>query len=250
MMNPPFQQINSNAEYSWCSGKVSYAAIFLYKMRVHYPDVQTISILPDVLRSGSRYSHLRDLLDFHNHSTINIYGKFDSMTDVDVFTLDYNPNNQCNEEYDSKIRQEVLISDIFDVHVGLVVPHRDKICGKRYPYLKANNVPTGGIISSVQDTLKSMHKPVRGPFVVVRRTSSPSDKIRCVSSIISSTRLFHLDNHLIFLKPKTNESPLEHCRRIHAFFSSPECSNIINNLIRCRHLTVRIIRNLTYKGGN
>ena len=23
MMNPPFQQINSNAEYSWCSGKVS-----------------------------------------------------------------------------------------------------------------------------------------------------------------------------------------------------------------------------------
>ncbi|MDI7120349.1 SAM-dependent DNA methyltransferase, partial [Escherichia coli] len=45
------------------------------------------AILPDVLRSGSRYHHFRDFISSEMKATCEIYGRFNSQTDVDVFIL-------------------------------------------------------------------------------------------------------------------------------------------------------------------
>jgi hypothetical protein len=247
LMNPPFQQVDSCGEYPWCSGKVSLAAIFLYEMLQRYPTACVAAILPDVLRAGSRYEKLRKLLKFDLQEQARIFGRFDSLTDVDVFTINFDPGRKKVIPQKKARRQRDLISDYFEVHVGAVVPYRDKNRGRECFYLTAKNVPPGSIIASVKERIKSCHAPVKGPFVVVRRTSSPSDKLRCVSAIVQSHSEFHLDNHMIYIKPNNSKCELKLCQQVHAFFSSAECTSIINNLIRCRHLTIQIIRNLKFK---
>ena len=249
IMNPPFQQVDSNGAYPWGTGKVSYAAIFLYEMYKRFPMSRIVAILPDVLRSGSRYEKLRTTVATDLRSAIRVYGRFDKKTDIDVFVLDHRPNMCKRVLKDEERKQGRMICHDFDVHVGAVVPHRDALRGRSCFFLTAVNVPPGSNIIRVKEKIRSVHKSVKGPFVVLRRTSSPSDKIRCVTSIVSSNHEFHLDNHLIYLKPKVQKSQLKLCRRVCQFLSSRECSAIINGLIRCRHLTVQIVRNLTYKGG-
>ena len=250
IMNPPFQQVDSKSIYSWGTGKVSYAAIFLYEMYKRFPKSRILAILPDVLRSGSRYEKLRTTVAPDLKSAVRVYGRFDKKTDIDVFVLDHRPDMRQRVLRNVGRKQGWMICQDFDVHVGAVVPHRDTLKGRSCYFLTADNVPPGSNIIRVKEKTKSVHKPVKGPFVVLRRTSSPSDKIRCVSSIVSSSHEFHLDNHLIYLKPRVQKSELKRCQDVCNFFSSQECSAIVNRLIRCRHLTVRIIRNLTYKGGN
>ncbi|MCR4663976.1 MAG: hypothetical protein K5660_01245 [Paludibacteraceae bacterium] len=249
IMNPPFQQVDSNGVYSWGTGKVSYAAIFLYEMYKRFPKSRILAILPDVLRSGSRYEKLRTTVASDLKSVVRVYGRFDKKTDIDVFVLDHRPDMRKRVLRNAGRKQGRMICDDFAVHVGAVVPHRDALKGRSCFFLTADNVPPGSNIVRVKEKIKSVHKSVKGPFVVLRRTSSPSDKIRCVSSIVSSSHDFHLDNHLIYLKPREHKSELKLCQEVCNFFSSQECSAIVSRLIRCRHLTVRIIRNLTYKGG-
>lgn len=250
IMNPPFQQVDSNGAYSWGTGKVSYAAIFLYEMYKRFPASRIVAVLPDVLRSGSRYEKLRTTVATDLKNGVRVYGRFDKKTDVDVFVLDHRPDMRKRVLINVERRQGRMICNDFDVHVGAVVPHRDALRGRSCFFLTADNVPPGSNIIRVKEKIKSVHKSVKGPFVVLRRTSSPSDTIRCVSSIVSSSHEFHLDNHLIYLKPKVHKSALKLCQDVCNFFSSQECSAIVNSLIRCRHLTVRIIRDLTYKGDN
>ena len=250
IMNPPFQQVDSNGAFQWGAGKVSFAAVFLYEMYKRFPTSRIVAILPDVLRSGSRYEKFRTTVAPDLNSGVRVYGRFDKQTDIDVFVLDHRPNRRKRINTEAVGTQGRMICNDFDVHVGAVVPHRDPNEGKCCFFLTANNVPPSSKIIKVNEKRKSVHKPVKGPFVVLRRTSSPSDTIRCVSSIVSSAHEFHLDNHLIYLKPRTSKSELRLCQDVCEFFSSQECSTIVNSLIRCRHLTVRVIRNLTYKGGN
>ena len=83
-----------------------------------------------------------------------------------------------------------------------------------------------------------------GPFVVLRRTSSPSDKIRCSSTIINSGESFLVENHLLLVIPKNGS--IKSCRKVHKFFNSANCNNIVNSKIRCRHLTTSVVLNLPY----
>ena len=73
---------------NWSKGKINSAAIFL-ETCIKYSTTGTriVAILPDVLRSGSRYDKWREIVSQNNEIDIKIVGRFDSKTDVDVFLL-------------------------------------------------------------------------------------------------------------------------------------------------------------------
>lgn len=249
LMNPPFQQVASKGQYEWSSGRVSLAAIFVDVMTKMFPRSRILAVLPDVIRAGTRYRSFRRRFQLEQ-CACDVFGRFDRKTDVDVFTVDFGCVSRCCEAQEPKETDVEVISDSFEVHVGSVVLFRDELMGEKLPFLCAESIPAGATKKKIENQLNSLHNPVKGPIVVVRRTSSPSDRIRCASSVVASTAKFHIDNHLMWLKPKGIvgfAKELQSCQRLHRYFQSSDCTSLVNERIRCRHLTVSVISNLPYK---
>ena len=62
MLNPPFAAVPSHESYDWARGKVNGAADFVARIVVRLgPGIEVLAILPDVLRSGSRYRAVAEL---------------------------------------------------------------------------------------------------------------------------------------------------------------------------------------------
>ena len=242
LLNPPYQQRQIKKKYSWSSGNISMAAVFLYELFKRNSRAKFAAILPDVIRSGSRYQKLRGELSAFRWDSATIYGRFDKQTDVDVFLI----SNQSSQEDNKKCEHPVAtISKYFDVHVGSIVPHRDEVTGRECLYLTAKNTPSGSELRVFLKKYQSKREPFLGPFLVIKRTSSPSDKRRCAATVINSTEQFYVENHLIVLLPR--DKSVETCRKALRFFNSDDCDQIINMRIRCRHLTVSSIKELPYK---
>ena len=242
LLNPPFQQEVVKNEYTWSSGKISMAAVFLYELYRKNRQARFAVILPDVIRSGTRYKKFRRELSTFNWDSAEIYGRFDKQTDVDVFLITNLPN------YPAKIKRTSrysTISKYFEVHVGSVVPHRDPVSGKERYYLTAKNTPRGCEMRKFETRCLSLKEPFTGPFLVIKRTSSPSDTVRCAATLINSRKKFYVENHLIVLLPR--DKSVETCRKALSFLGSDKCNELINKEIRCRHLTVSSINNLPYK---
>ena len=87
LLNPPYQQEKICTKYSWGTGRTSMAAVFLYELFKKNSQATFVAILPDVIRSGSRYQRLRTELFPFNWDLSTIYGRFDKQTDVDVFIV-------------------------------------------------------------------------------------------------------------------------------------------------------------------
>ena len=242
LLNPPYQQEKISVKYSWGTGRISMAAVFLYELFKKNSQATFVAILPDVIRSGSRYQRLRTELFPFNWDLSTIYGRFDKQTDVDVFIVS-NKTEQGNN-INLAENKTSTISDHFDVHVGTIVPHRDPIIGETHLYLTAKNTPAGQELQKFEETLQAAKKAFKGPFVVVKRTSSPSDKCRCAATVVNCDKYFYIENHLIVLLPK--DKRLETCQKVLCFLKSEKCNDIVNSVIRCRHLTVSAIKNLPY----
>ncbi len=90
IMNPPYTLTTAPDNCSWAAGRVSSAAIFLDKWLTGSPEgSRIVAILPDVLRTGTRYSRWREYVAKHAAiNSIRIVGRFDGGADVDVFILD------------------------------------------------------------------------------------------------------------------------------------------------------------------
>ena len=242
LLNPPFQQEVTNKEYAWSSGKISMAAVFLYELYQKNKAAQFAVILPDVIRSGTRYQKLRNDLSAFNWKKAKVYGRFDKQTDVDVFLI----TNQSNETTSTGLKKDIdTMSKFFEVHVGPVVPHRDPMEGKEHYYLTAKNTPRGTELRQFEKKIQSLKQAFKGPFLVIKRTSSPSDTVRCATTFINSKNYFFVENHLIILLPR--DKTVETCRKAMIFLNSDECNKLINKAIRCRHLTVSSINNLPFK---
>ena len=89
VMNPPFTYRVAPPATTWASGRTSHAAIFLAAaVEGALPGTRLTAILPDVIRTGSRYERLRSHVESLLHvSSIEPYGRFDRWTDIDVFVL-------------------------------------------------------------------------------------------------------------------------------------------------------------------
>lgn len=247
-INPPYIYIQSENECDWTSGIVSAAAVFIEHCIKKSPQsTRIIGILPEVLRTGTRYKRWRELITSERKlSRSEIYGAFDPQADVDVFILeimardDNAPDTCCWSEHTSD--SEKKISDLFHVCVGSVVPHRDEEAGELCAYIHTRDAPPWGAITEAPAYREFQGTTHCAPLVIVRRTSSPSDKNRAIGTLVTCPGKIAIENHLIVLKPK-NQS-IDDCIELLHSLQNESTNDWLNTRIRCRHLTVSAVKEI------
>jgi hypothetical protein len=246
--NPPFNLIDSPSEIDWASGKVSAAALFISTIVKNVnPGTQIIAILPDVLRSGSRYEKWRAHISRHcNISGIKLLGQFDNYADIDVFSVLLKKKIDLSVDPSSAWSEQIIIkskvSDQFNVSVGPVVDNRDLHIGVERPYLISKGLEGWTEVNKVKLTRRHRGKTIQSPFVVIKRISRFGDKHRAIATLITIPIPIYVDNHLIILQPK--EGGIKACKKLLKLLKNEATDNWIDNQIRCRHLTVKIVSNI------
>lgn len=254
VVNPPFGYIDAPDSCLWATGKVQAAGCFLDNLlHIARKDQHIVAILPDVLRSGTRYRKWRSLIsEMCSSLEIEMAGRFDESTDVDVFILNAvvgDPSEVTNKWPNSRIGNidaKHVVGDFFEVHVGSVVPHRDPIEGPSYPYIHARTAPAWQTIRQTTEDRQYAGTVFSPPFVVVHRTSSPSDKSRCIATLVDMWQRVAVENHLLVLSPRDNS--IDSCRLLLDVLKSEQSTNWLNQRIRCRHLTVSSLKELPWLG--
>lgn len=255
IMNPPFSHVIAPKECKWTSGKVNLSSLFVQTcVENAAPGTRITAILPDVLRSGSRYSKWRALvLDHCEISRIELYGRFDKATDVDVFVaeLKVEENAASNSDpiawgaYSKPNKTKHTVGDYFNLSIGPVVDYRTPKRGPWTPYLYTKNTPRWKIINSIKDKRRYSGRKIKPPFVVIRRNSRLGDKFRAVATIITGKQPIAVENHLIVLEPKTHT--IKQCKLLLGFLKTDETNSWLNERIRCRHLTVSALSDLPWR---
>jgi hypothetical protein len=245
IVNPPFNLVEPNEKLDWSAGKVSAAALFIYKIVQNInAGVSIYAILPDVLRSGSRYEKWRQLiLQKCIVGKTKLLGQFDKHADVDVFAIHLTKRQNAVSKITKKSSKNAQplqkVSDLFDVCVGPVVDNRDSRKGENRRYVVSKGLKGWTIQTEVPLTRMHEGKCFTGPFVVVKRTSRMGDSQRAIATIININQPVFVDNHLIVLKPKSGT--LRDCRYLLSVLKNNRTDEWLNNKIRCRHLTVKIV---------
>lgn len=250
VVNPPFGNIHSPVDCKWTTGKAQIAALFIEGLLRSAPEGQHIvAILPDVLRSGTRYRRWRETISsLCTTIAIEPAGRFDSHTDIDVFVLhvragktNISPGLWVSSTTDSDNILPTL-SDYFHVHVGPVVPHRDLLQGPSYPYIHARTARAWQIVDHLYEERQYSGAVFSPPFVVVRRTSSPRDRYRCVATIVDEQHKVAVENHLLVLLPL--DKSIQSCKNLLKVLKTKYTNDWFNKRIRCRHITVSAMREL------
>ncbi|MFC1637606.1 N-6 DNA methylase [Candidatus Margulisiibacteriota bacterium] len=249
LLNPPYTRTTAY-KCDWATGLITSAGIFVSKCIESCPAKTTIhAILPDVLRAGSLYKKWRELISSQAKvESLEIIGKFDAQTDVDVFFLRLYCSaqrlNRVNWNLTRRRKSTKRFGNVFSIKIGPVVPFRDKKIGPPRPYIDTKIATPWKIIHPGAIKRKYNKKLYKPPFVVVRRTSGPSDKFRAVASIVSGGRKVAVENHLIILQPRSKSIAI--CRRALKILKSEETSTWLNRRIRCRHLTTAAISEIPW----
>jgi len=251
-MNPPFTLVDAPQDCRWASGKVNCAAIFLDACVLHArPGTRIVAILPDVLRSGSRYEKWRKLIQSGTLvQRIDVYGRFDQWTDVDVFIMSAEVTRDCAKVRFNWQRPKCAaantLQDLFHISVGAVVPHRDPHKGRWYPFACSRNLAPWATVKEISEHRRFLGRTFNPPFVAVRRTSSPSDSHRPVACVVAGKDPIAVENHLLVLQPKNKSVTL--CHALLEMLSTEKTSRWLNKRIRCRHLTVSALREFPWSG--
>ena len=250
VMNPPFIHCDAPDDTDWTGGRTNSAAIFLAAVVKHArPGTIVSAILPDVIRTGTRYGRLRSVVTKRlDDLEIRPYGQFDQSTDVDVFILKGMVAAPSGDRSPSSWwlhTPGATMGDHFTVSVGTVVPHRDEESQPLRNYLHAKAIPLGGDFHVADAEKKGFQqRTFSPPFVVVRRTSRPGDRSRGIGTMIYGSTDALVENHLIVLEPKDGSTTT--CRRAIDLLDSSLARDWLNNRIRCRHLTVGAIREMPW----
>jgi hypothetical protein len=258
LLNPPFNRVPVPDWYRLATGRVSQAALFVYRGLKQAQAGSTIrAILPDVLRSGSYYNRWRQHVAFAAEvQSIQGLGQFDDETNVDVFLLAMHVQEQVLQQLVSWVNCQPTpegtqtIGQKCSVRVGRVVPYRDKEDkGEVYPYLDVHSVPAWGSIVAGHKKRKYLGTTFTPPFVAVRRNSRTNDLCRAVGTIIQAKNAEQpeqvaVENHLLVLRPNSGE--LADCEAILERLRDPRTNDWLNERIRCRHLTVDSIQSIPW----
>lgn len=250
LMNPPYGLTPAPAGCTWAGGRISEAALFVARaLEQAKPRARLLAILPDVLRSGSFQHHWRnrvsDLAEIH---TVEQYGIFDDIADVDVFLLDARrrvdtDDLSLNRWPTAEMLGTTTIADYFDVHVGRVVPHRDEEIGPPQRYIHPRNIPVWKEVTRISE--KRRHPlTYQPPFVVLRRTSRPGHPYRAAATAILGKSPVAVENHLIVCLP--HDKSTETCRALMAQLRTQRVNDFLNQRICCRHLTVGSVRDIPF----
>ena len=248
LLNPPYSLKIPNKPLSWGSGKINLAAVFLEEMIKNASYGTSVSaILPDVLRSGSRYSKWREMISQSLDFSLVIAGKFDRRTDIDVINVYGSVRKSCSEPKNYWINtvSGASVGDYFNTRVGPLVAYRDKEEGPESPYIHSRILDKWSELFVENSWRKTESKLTMPPFVVVNRTSSPRDRLRATATIIKGTEPVAVENHLIVLSPK--KGGLKACRKLLGILKSSKTNSFLNERIRCRHLTIDSVKNIPWK---
>ena len=128
------------------------------------------------------------------------------------------------------------------MHVGPVVPHRDPELGPVHPYLHARSATPWQTITDIPEKRAYQGTVFQPPFVVVRRTSAPHDPHRAVGTVVFTEEKVAVENHLVVLVPK--DGTLSSCDRLINSLRMKETDDWLNQRIRCRHLTIGVVKEL------
>jgi hypothetical protein len=250
LVNPPFAHVSAATECAWSQGKTSHAAIFLERcLKEAGVETNIAAILPDVLRTGSRYRAWRRYVEsFSRRLHVEVVGQFDQFTDVDVFILNLDTGDpRGHSDWSTPSSQDgSTLRDFFDIHVGPVVPFRLDNKGPWQRYVHSEFLPPWKTVSEFSEHIRFTGKTYTPPFVLVRRTSKSSYKQRCIGTLVSGTEELAIENHLLILQPK--DGKLKTCRRLLEALQDPSTSEWMNQRIRCRHLTVTAMGDLPWGG--
>ncbi|UVL97983.1 N-6 DNA methylase [Pseudomonas atacamensis] len=251
--NPPFGHVVASRSNKWSSGRTQLAAIFVDKIISSGKKGQKlVAVLPDVLRSGSRYERWREKLAKETScGAVELHGRFSKSVDVDVFIL--NLNNKPSDvgqiiEWVPPVTDtegSVRLGDLFLVRVGPVVPHRLEEGDEDFPFLCAKNAPAFGV-TCPEERIKFGGTKFLPPFVVVRRTSNPCDKNRLITTLVKGIEPVAVENHLVVMKPF--KGGVSSCLKLIKALKDPKVTSRLNNVIRCRHLTTKSISSMVLQG--
>ena len=254
LINPPFSTMPAPAGCAWTGGSVNSAALFLdHVLNYVRPGTRILAILPEVLRTGTRYTKWRRLISLRaERLAVESCGIFDNSVDVDVFflVLQKRTKQSPRASGDWLIRESQpgsTLSDYFNVTVGPVVPYRAPHKGPRRRYLHPRNVPAWTVVRRTTETRCFAGAVFKPPFVVIRRTSRPGDEFRAVAAEVQGTNLVAVENHLIVCTPK--DGTIRQCRLLIKALKRKQTNHFLNNHIRCRHLTVRAIKEIPLAKG-
>lgn len=248
VVNPPFNQVITDEKLNWSKGKVSAAALFIYKIiQNSNPGVSIAAILPDVLRSGSRYEKWRFMVAKECIiEKTKLLGQFDEYADVDVFAISLTKRQKSITRSVKSARLALknidhtkTLEDLFDICVGPVVDNRDEKEGPSHSYIVSRGLKGWSIQKEINLNRKHQGKTFNSPFVVIKRTSRMGDSHRAVATIINVPNPVFVDNHLIILHPKSGA--LKDCWKALAVLKDSRTDNWLNDKIRCRHLTVKVV---------
>lgn len=253
LLNPPFFKMPSPESCQWGSGKVNAAAVFLEAcINNVQKGTQIVAILPDVLRSGTRYKKWRNFIESNCEiNKIQLYGQFDAWADVDVFVMELTVKKETHIRSNVWVKQvsggETTLSDKFDISIGPVVDYRDPHIGPIIKYIHPRGLPAWESVKVIKNTRAYEGRTFHSPFVVVRRTSRQNDKFRAIGTIIDIDDDVAIENHLIVLKPKDEE--LSTCHDLLHNLQDERTNAWINETIRCRHLTIKSLADLPWWSG-
>lgn len=257
LLNPPFNSVAVPTKYKWTTGRISQAALFVLDGLEHaQPGTLLRAILPDVLRSGSRYRQWREVVSAQAEiKGIEVLGQFDSKTQVDVFLLTLHVIGTGQPVVDTWVsssevsEDQKFVSNFFHVNVGRLVPYRDEEVGENYPYLDVKHVPAWGRIVPGAAHRRFSGTTFLTPFVIVRRTSKAKDSRRAVATIVDSCTVgvaqqVAVENHLLVLRPKSGD--IADCLELLEVLRDQRTDKWLNEQIRCRHLTVGAVESIPY----
>jgi len=251
VMNPPFTTTPAPDFCDWASGQASNAAVFLeHALRRTKPGTRIAAILPDVLRSGSRYERWRQLVErLAQIEHLEIGEQFNRWTDIHVFVLNLCVRQRVTTSSKragtwTRRAAESRLGDRFEVRIGPVVDYRDPHEGDEHPFIEPRDLPPWETISRISRTRRFSGSLITPPFIAVRRTSRPGDPHRAVGTLVLGKSPIAVENHVICLIPRrggqrSGRAGLRNLR-------DPKSTKWLDERIRCRHLTVRALTELPW----
>ncbi|WP_081610027.1 N-6 DNA methylase [Mariprofundus ferrooxydans] len=245
LLNPPYSSMAAPSKCTWGTGKISSAAVFLEHVISHAPiDGRIYSILPEVLRCGSRYNAFRRIITSNSESVYEeSLGVFDKWTDIDVYATEI-VKRAIVPELIQQMEAVESVGDRFEIHVGTVVDYRSPKEGHLYPYLETKQATPWSKNFICSDTRRFNGTVFQPPFVVIRRTSRPGDKFRAIGTIVRGNAPVAVENHLIVAKPMRNT--VKQCLELLKVLRLPSTSEYLDIVMRCRHLTVTSVKSIPW----
>ncbi|HEY4437168.1 MAG TPA: SAM-dependent DNA methyltransferase [Lelliottia sp.] len=245
IINPPFTVCPSPKKNYWKTGKVNSAGVFLDIFVRTLPTNCNISaILPDVLRSGSRYVDFRTFIAKNIKGICSVWGRFNSKTDVDVFVLSgiLNENTVDGIKWIAEKPSSLSLSSLYDVRIGPLVAYRDPLKGPEYAYFHPKNTPAWEIVTNSNERRQFEGTVLKPPFVLIKRTSSPTDRFRASATVVNLKENVAVENHMMVVTPKSLK--LSDCLILLDILKSDATNSFLNERIRLRHLTVSAVKDI------